>query len=62
MPINPVDKYDDIFECDVKIFKKTAQFIQKVKILSTSAVIKGDYEYQVCTEVDGRCVPGDGEF
>ncbi|MEQ9591997.1 MAG: protein-disulfide reductase DsbD family protein, partial [Cyclobacteriaceae bacterium] len=21
--INPVDKYDDIFECDVKVFKKT---------------------------------------
>lgn len=62
VPVNPVDKYDDIFECDVKIFKKTAQFIQKVKILSSSAVINGDYEYQVCTEVDGRCVPGDGEF
>lgn len=62
IPINPVDKFDDIFECDVKVFKKTAQFRQKVKLLGKGVVIKGEYEYQVCTEVDGRCVPGDGEF
>ena len=34
VPVNPMDKYDDIFECDVKIFKKTAEFRQKIKILS----------------------------
>jgi thiol:disulfide interchange protein DsbD len=62
IPVNPVDKYDDIFECDVKVFKKTAQFRQKVKLLGKGVVIKGVFEYQVCTEVDGRCVPGDGEF
>lgn len=62
VPVNPIDKHDEIFECDVKIFKKTAQFRQKVKILAKGAIIKGEYEYQVCTEVDGRCVPGDGEF
>lgn len=62
VPINPIDKHDDIFECDVKVFKKKAQFRQKVKILAAGVVIKGIYEYQVCTEVDGRCVPGDGEF
>ena len=62
IPVNPIDKYDDIFECDVKVFKKTAQFRQKVKLLGNGVVIKGVFEYQVCTEVDGRCVPGDGEF
>ncbi len=62
VPINPIDKYDEIFECDVKVFKNTAQFKQKVKLLGAGVVIKGEYEYQVCTEVDGRCVPGDGEF
>ncbi|MEQ9414427.1 MAG: protein-disulfide reductase DsbD family protein, partial [Cyclobacteriaceae bacterium] len=62
IPVNPIDKYDDIFECDVKVFKKTAQFRQKVKLLGKGVVIKGEYEFQVCTEVDGRCVPGDGEF
>lgn len=62
IPINPIDKYDEIFECDVKVFKKSAQFRQQVKLLGSGVIIKGIYEYQVCTEVDGRCVPGDGEF
>jgi len=57
-----VDQYGDILECGVKGFKKTAQFRQIVKLLGAGVVIKGEYEYQVCTEVDGRCVPGDGEF
>jgi len=60
--VNPVDKYDEIFECDVKVFKKNARFRQKVRLLGQGVVIKGEFEYQVCTEVDGRCVPGDGEF
>ena len=60
--INPLDKYDDVFECDVKIFKKTAEFRQRIKILQPKLKIAGTYEFQVCTEVDGRCIPGDGEF
>ncbi len=62
MPINPVDKYDDIFECDVKIFKKTAEFRQKIKILSSALSLKGESDYQVCTETTGQCVPGGEEF
>jgi thiol:disulfide interchange protein len=60
--INPIDKHDKIFECDVKIFKGAAEFRQRIKILSTKLVISGMYEYQVCTEITGQCVPGDGEF
>lgn len=62
VPVNPVDKYDDIFECDVKIFKKTAEFRQKIKILSSSLSLKGESDYQVCTETTGQCVPGGEEF
>lgn len=62
IPLNPTDKYDDIFGCDVKVFKKTAEFRQKIKVLSSPLVVKGMYEYQVCTETTGQCVPGDGEF
>lgn len=60
--INPIDKHDKIFDCDVKIFKGTAEFRQKVKILSAPLKISGSYEYQVCTELTGQCVPGEGEF
>ncbi|MFM8833336.1 MAG: protein-disulfide reductase DsbD family protein [Cytophagales bacterium] len=60
--INPIDKHDKIFECDVKIFKKTAEFRQRVKVLSKNLKITGEFEYQVCTEITGQCVPGSGEF
>ncbi|MBK5277860.1 MAG: thioredoxin family protein [Bacteroidia bacterium] len=61
-PIGAIDKHDDIFECDLKIFKKTAEFRQKVKILSSDIKIEGEYEYQVCTDVDGKCIPFNEEF
>ena len=61
-PIGAIDKHDDIFECDIKIFKKTAEFRQKIKILSTDLKIEGEYEYQVCTDLTGKCIPFNEEF
>jgi len=60
--VNPIDKHDKIFECDVKIFKEKAEFRQKVKVLSSPLKIAGTFDYQVCTELTGQCVPGEGEF
>jgi thiol:disulfide interchange protein DsbD len=62
VPVNPQDKYDDIFGCDVKVFKKTAEFRQKIKLLSSTLKISGESDYQVCTETTGQCVPGGEEF
>src|SRR5687767_8552981 len=31
--INSLPKHDEIFDCDVKIFKKTGEFRQKIKVL-----------------------------
>ncbi|MFM7851242.1 MAG: LptF/LptG family permease, partial [Flammeovirgaceae bacterium] len=61
-PVNPVDKHDKAFDCDVKIFKNTAEFRQRVKVLSPKIKIAGEFDYQVCTEITGQCVPGIGEF
>jgi thiol:disulfide interchange protein len=60
--INPIDKHDKIFECDLKIFKNIAEFRQRIKVLKAKLTISGEYEYQVCTELTGQCVPGNGEF
>lgn len=60
--INPVDKYDEIFGCDVKVFKKNAEFRQRIKILSTGLKISGESDYQVCSDVTGQCVPGGEDF
>lgn len=62
IPVSPLDKHDAIFECDLKIFKGTGEFRQKVKVLGNPLKIEGTYEYQVCTDLTGQCVPGDGEF
>ncbi|MDX5418710.1 MAG: thioredoxin family protein, partial [Hymenobacteraceae bacterium] len=61
-PVNPKKKYDDIWEGEYTYFVGTAQFRQKVKVLQPDLVIKGSYEYQVCTDIDGKCIPFDDDF
>ncbi len=60
--INPTEKFDDVFECNVKIFKHKGEFRQTIKVLDTNPKITGNYEFQVCTEVDGKCIPFDYDF
>ena len=56
-PINPSKKYDDIWEGDYTYFKKKGEFRQTVKILKAKPLIEGEYSYQVCTDIDGKCIP-----
>lgn len=60
--VNPIKKHDDIFECDIKIFKGKGEFVQKVKLLGSPLKIQGNYDYQVCSDVDGKCIPFDEDF
>ncbi len=53
-------KYDEIFECDVRVFEKQGEFRQTIKILSNSVKIAGEYEGQVCS--NGSCIIFDGDF
>ena len=62
IPIDPKEKYDEIWEGNVKYFKGTGEFRQKVKILKEDPTIKGSYSYQVCSDIDGKCIPFDDEF
>ncbi|MFC6997495.1 protein-disulfide reductase DsbD family protein [Rufibacter roseus] len=61
-PVNPKKKYDDLWGGEYTYFTKTAQFRQRVKVLQQNLVVKGSYEYQVCSEVTGQCIPGEGDF
>ena len=57
------EKTDDLLGLTFRYMDESpAVFKQRVKILSNNPVIKGTYEYQVCTMVDGKCIPGDGAF
>lgn len=60
--LNPISKYDENFECDVKIFKDKGEFVQKVKLLGSPVKISGNFEYQVCSDLDGKCTSFDEDF
>ncbi|QIP11989.1 DUF255 domain-containing protein [Spirosoma aureum] len=55
-------KYEEVFEGDVYLMHGPAQFVQKVKILKENPVIAGNIDYQVCTDRDGQCIPGNEDF
>ncbi len=61
-PIHPKRKYDSLWEGEVSIFYEQAQFVQKVSIKDPQFVIKGTYSYQVCSDVDGKCILFEEEF
>lgn len=60
--IKPLDKHDEIFDCDVRIFKGTGEFRQRIKILSAGVKLAGEVEYQVCSDIDGKCIPSTEDF
>lgn len=48
----PIKAHDKVFDMDVAYFEKTVTFKQKIKLLTDKSVtIKGNLEYQACTEV-----------
>ena len=55
-------KHDKIFDCDVRIFEGSGEFRQKIRVLSPKLKLKGSYEGQVCSEVEGKCVLFDGDL
>jgi thiol:disulfide interchange protein len=60
--INPTDKHDETFGCDVKIFKKHAEFRQKIIVTGSPLIATGLIQGQVCTEIDGKCIPFENDF
>ena len=61
-PLNPKKKFDEIWGGDVTYFKGTGKFIQKIKVLEANPTINGKISYQTCTDIDGKCVPGNENF
>jgi thiol:disulfide interchange protein len=61
-PIDPIAKHDEVFNCDIKIFKKHGEFRQKIKVLGGPLNIAVSVQGQVCTEYDGKCVPFEEDF
>ena len=50
---------DEVFKGEVAFWEKTGQMRQRIKVLQPGPLtITAEAEYQSCTTVDGRCVPG----
>lgn len=62
VPSNPKKKYDDIFGGDFTYFVHKGVFKQKIKILQSNPIIKGEFKGQACTNDDGKCVPLNEDF
>ncbi len=62
IPINPSKAYDDIWEGDYTYFKGTGEFQHKILVKSIPFFISGSYSYQVCSDVDGKCIPFEEDF
>jgi len=61
-PINPKKKYDDLWEGEITYFKEKGQFRQTVKVLTSDFKVSGSYIYQVCSDIDGKCINFEEEF
>lgn len=51
-------EFDQIFEVDVLYYESQATFVQRLKITDKNTFsLEGDMRAQVCSEVDGQCIP-----
>lgn len=62
MPVGSKKEHEPVFDVDVNYFEKIAEFRQRIKICSENPIIRGSYEYQVCSVQDGKCILKTADF
>jgi thiol:disulfide interchange protein len=56
-------KHDKIFECDIRYFEGSGELRQKIRLLKAGTLqVRASYEGQACSNIDGQCVPIDGDL
>lgn len=60
--INPKKGYDEIFEGDYTYFEGHGEFRQTIKVKALPLTFSGLVSYQVCTDIDGKCIPFEDDF
>lgn len=61
-PVGAQKGYDEIFEGEYTYFKGRAEFRQTIRLLKDNPVVGGSIEYQVCSDIDGRCINFEEDF
>ena len=53
IPLNPKEKYDELWEGNYTYFTGHAEFQQHIKVLENNPIIKALAIYQICSDVSG---------
>mgnify|MGYP003664767851 FL=1 len=61
-PIGQKKKYDELFEGDYTYFTKEAKFKQRFIVNSENPDIKAIVSYQICSDVNGQCIPFESDI
>jgi hypothetical protein len=56
------EKYDSIWSGKITYFTGKAVFKIRVKVLENNPVFNAMMRYQVCSDAEGKCIPGSYEF
>ena len=62
IPTNPKKKFDNFFNEEVTYFSGKGEFKQRIKILKPDFQIKGELDFQTCSDVEGLCINGSEDF
>jgi hypothetical protein len=62
VPVNALEKHDDVWGEKVHYFKEDFFFKQKFKVLSKKYKLTGVFNYQTCNDELGKCIPGSITF
>ena len=62
LPVGSKREHDPVFEVDVNFFALKAEFHQRIKVSSDTILVKGNYQYQLCDSLDGRCAYDTEDF
>ena len=63
--VNPVGakrKYDELYEGEYTYFTNEAVFEQRIIIKNVDPVINAEASYQICSDVNGQCIPFTSEI
>ena len=61
-PIGQKKKYDELFEGEYTYFTKEAKFKQRFIVNSESPHIIAMVSYQICSDVNGQCIPFESDI
>lgn len=62
-PVSPKKKYDSlIWDGEYTYFTGKAEFRQTVKVLNGDFKVEATASYQVCSDIDGKCIPLEEDF